>query len=117
MTRSYFTEDQKMYRVADVPKWSFDEQRVIQDILRDKGFGVNVVARVGCDRKYHDAWHVYRKDVPQLVEELFRQRFTVEVQAEGGGMASINFVYDYSGESVIDGVRRFRRNKLNGGKL
>lgn len=110
MTESYFTEDQKLYRLKEVPKWSFEECMSIHDILREKGYLVNCVARIGCDRKYHDAWEVNRKDVPRLVEQLFRQRFTVEVQAEGHGKASINFVYDYVGESVIGAVERFQRN-------
>lgn len=117
MSRSYFTEDQKMYRLKETPKWDWNEQHVIQKILCDKGYLVNCVSRVGCDRKYHDALQVQREDVPQLIEELFRQRFVVEVQAEGSYTASINFCYDYAGESVIDAVRRFRKNKLNGGKL
>ena len=106
-----------MYKVKEVPYWTWDEQHLIQDILFDKGFLVNIVSRVSCDRKYHDAWQVQREDVPQLIEELFRQRFSVEVQAEGRYKASINFNYDYSGQSVISAVQRFRKNKLNGGKL
>ena len=117
MSRSYFNESHKMYRVEDVPKWNWDEQDTIQEILFAKGYFVNIVSRVGCDRKYHDAWIVERADVPQLIEELFRQRFTVEVQSEGSYKASINFCYDYPGESVISAVRRFRKNKRNGGKL
>lgn len=117
MSKSYFTEDQKMYRLKEVPKWDWDDQKLIEQILRNKGFLVTTVSRVGCDRKYHDAWQVNREDVPQLIEELFRQRFTVEVQAEGSYKASINFCYDYFAESVISAVRKFRKNKLNGGKL
>ena len=117
MSRSYFNESHKMYRVKNVPKWTWDEQTQMQEILFNKGFLVSTVSRVGCDRKYHDAWQVQRTDVPQLIEELFRQRFTVEVQSEGSYKASINFCYDYPGESVISAVKRFRKNKLNGGKL
>ncbi|MBO6274818.1 MAG: hypothetical protein J6M91_04650 [Methanobrevibacter sp.] len=109
MTESYFTEDQKMC-ASPWPKWSFDECMLIQEILHDKGYWVNCVSRVGCDRKYHDAWHVYRKDVPRLIEQLFRQRFVVEVQAEGHGRASINFCYDYHAETVIAAVKRFWKN-------
>lgn len=109
MTESYFTEDAKM-AVTNFPKWNFDECCTIQEILIGKGYLVNIVSRVGCDRKYHDAWECNRKDVPRLVEQLFRQRFTVEVQAEGHGKASINFVYDYAAESVISAVKRFQKN-------
>ena len=109
MTEAYYTEDQKLAKI-NVPKWTFDECTTIQEILLEKGYLVNCVSRRGCDRKYHDAWQVYRKDVPRLVEQLFRQRFTVEVQAEGHGMASINFCYDYYGESVIAAVARFQKN-------
>lgn len=110
MTRSYFTEDAKMFH-SPYPKWTFEESYLIQDILMSKGYFVNCVSRVGCDRKYHDAWQVERKDIPRLIEQLFRQRITVEVQAEGHGKASINFVYDYAAESIIAAVRGFQKNK------
>jgi len=117
MTEPYFTENHKMYKFKERPRWTHKEQTRIQETLIGKGYLVNMVSRVGCDRKWHDAWQVYRADVPQLVEELFRQRLVVEVQAEGKGMASINFVYDYFGDTVVDAVGRFRKNKRNGGKL
>lgn len=110
MSEPYFTEDQKMYS-ADVPKWDFDECYIIQEILEEKGYPMNCVTRVGCDRKWHDAWQVERKDVPRLVEQLFRQRLVVEVQAEGHGKASINFVYDYYAETIIAAVKRFWKNE------
>lgn len=106
---AYFTEDQKMY-TSNFPKWNLDECYTIREILYDKGYFINCVSRVGCDRKYHDAWQVERKDVPRLVEQLFRQRLTVEVQAEGHGLASINFVYDYHASTIIAAVKRFQKN-------
>ena len=109
MSESYFNETQKLAS-ANFPKWTFQECMLIHDILREKGYLVNCVSRIGCDRKYHDAWQVYRADVPRLIEQLFRQRFTVEVQAEGHGMASINFCYDYHAETVIAAVKRFWKN-------
>ena len=117
MTEPYYTEDQKMYKPAKVPSWSWEACNQIKDILYKKGYLVNTVSRVGCDRKAHHALQVRRENIPQLIEELFRQRMVVEVQAEGKGMASINFVYDYSAESVIDAVKKFRKNKLGGGKV
>lgn len=110
MTESYFTEDQKMY-VSNFPKWTFDECYLMQEILEKKGYPMNCVSRVGCDRRWHDAWQVQRDDVPRLVEQLFRQRLVVEVQAEGHGKASINFVYDYHADTIIAAVKRFWRNK------
>lgn len=109
MTEAYFTEDQKMY-ASPYPKWTLDECYIIRDILAAKGYEVNCVLRVGCDRKYHDAWQVEREDVGRLIEQLFRQRIVVEVQAEGHGKASINFVYDYSSETIISAVKRFWKN-------
>lgn len=117
MSRSYFTEDQKLFRPSTVPKWSWDEQDVIRDVLWSKGYFCNIVTRIGCDRKSHDAIQVQREDIPQLVEELFRQRLVFELQAEGKYKASINFCYDYYASTIIDAVSRFRKNKLNGGKL
>ena len=109
MTESYFTEDAK-FVASPFPKWNMDECIRIVEILREKHYYVNCVSRVGCDRKYHDAWQVMRADVPRLVEELFKRRIAVEVQAEGKGKASINFVYDYSAETIIDAVSRFWKN-------
>jgi len=109
MTEPYYTEDSKM-AYSPYPKWTLSECELIHRILSDKGYPVNCVSRVGCDRKYHDAWQVQRDDMPRLIEQLFRQRITVEVQAEGHGKASINFCYDYSAETIIGAVKRFQKN-------
>lgn len=113
MSRAYFTEDEKMV-ASPWPRWTSKECAKIQWILvEEKGYGVDIVSRIGCDRKEHDAWQVWRKDIPQLIEQLFRQRIVVEVQAEGHNKASINFVYDYSASQIIHAVKRFQKN--NGG--
>ena len=110
MSRPYFTEDEKM-AYSPFPKWTFRECLKISEILHEKGYLINCVSRVGCDRRYHDAWQVERKDMPRLIEQLFRQRITVEVQAEGHGKASITFAYDYSAKTIIEAVGRFQNNK------
>ena len=110
MTRSYFTEDAKMFK-AHTSRWTLKDCETIHRILSEKGYSVNCVSRVGCDRKYHDAWQVQRADIPRLIEQCFRQRLVVEVQAEGHGKASINFVYDYDAVTIIDAVNRFLKNK------
>ena len=110
MTKSYFTEDAKLAFIP-CPKWTMDECLLIEDILYEKGYNVSCVSRIGCDRKFHDAWQVKREDIPRLIEQLFRQRITVEVQAEGKGMAAITFVYDYAASTIIESVRRFQKNK------
>ena len=109
MAADYFTEDQKM-AYSPWPQWTADECAEIQNILNEKGYWMNCVYRVGCDRKYHDAWQVNRADVPRLIEQLFRHRFAVEVQAEGKGMASINFCYDYHADDVIRACEKFWKN-------
>ena len=109
MSRSYFTEDQKLITLIREP-WGMNACYTIKDILNEKGYYVNCVMRIGADGKPHDALQVEREDVPQLVEQLFRQRFTVEVQAEGNGKASINFVYDYPASVVLTAVEKFQRN-------
>jgi len=110
MSRSYFTEDDKMV-MSPFPRWTHNECNNIQFILHKKGYEVNIVSRVGCDRKRHDAWLVPRKHVPFIVEQLFRQRLVVEVQAEGKLQASINFVYDYSAITIIEAVSRFQKRR------
>ena len=110
MSRAYFTEDQKLVKLVRCP-WSWDDQTTITKILREKGYNVNCVSRYACDGKPHDAWQVERADVPQLVEELFRQRIVAEFQAEGHGKAGIIFGYDYHASSIIDAVNKFRKNK------
>ena len=113
MSEPYLTEEAKM---ANSPweKWTFDECYKIREILYDKGYFINCVSRIGCDRKYHDAWQVQREDVPRLVEQLFRQRLVAEFQAEGHGLASINFCYDYHADTIISAVKRFQKNKKMG---
>ena len=110
MSEPYFTEDAKM-GYSPYPDWTPEECETIHSILLQKGYVMNCVQRVAADRIYHDAWQVQREDVPRLIEQLFRQRFTVEVQAEGHGKAAITFPYGYSGESVISAVSRFQKNK------
>ena len=81
MSRSYFTEDAKMFK-AHTSRWTLEDCETIHRILSEKGYIVNCVSRVGCDRKYHDALQVQRADIPRLIEQCFRQRLVVEVQAE-----------------------------------
>lgn len=109
-SRPYFTEEKKL-AYSPFPKWTWKESNTIRRILHNKGYFINIVSRIGCDRKSHDAWQVQRKDIPRLVEQLFRQRIVVEVQAEGRYDASINFVYDYSASQIIEAVTRFQKNK------
>lgn len=109
MTQEYLDETAKLAQ-SPWPSWSISESRTMHDELYAKGYWVNCVYRIGCDRKYHDAWQVERADIPRLIEQLFRHRFVVEVQAEGKGMASINFCYDYSASSVIRAVKKFWKN-------
>lgn len=111
MSRPYLTEEAKM-ALSPFPKWTWKESNTISRILHNKGYYINVVSRVGSDRKWHDAWLCQRKDIPRIIEQLFRQRIVVEVQAEGHGEASINFVYDYPAEQIIEAVTRFQLNKV-----
>ncbi len=110
MSRPYLTEDAKM-ALSPFPKWTWKESNAIKRNLYNRGYYINIVSRVGSDRKWHDAWLVQRKDIPRLIEQLFRQRIVVEVQAEGHGEASINFVYDYPASQIIEAVTRFQLNK------
>ena len=111
MSKSYFTEDAKM-AYSPSPKWTWEQSNTIRRILYNRGYIINTVTRVGCDRKWHDAWLVQRKDVPRLIEQLFRQRITVEIQAEGHYESSITFVYDYPASQIIEVVSRFQRNEV-----
>lgn len=111
MSRAYFTEDAKMYTPRNHTPWSLEECETITKTLEDKSYNCTCVNRVGCDRKYHDALLVNREDMPRLIEQLFRQRIVVEVQAEGHGKAAINFVYDYPAKEIITAVSRFQKNK------
>ena len=52
-----------------------------------------------------------RADVPQLVEQLFRQRLVAEFQAEGKYHAAIIFSHDFAAETSINAVSRFQKNK------
>lgn len=110
MNRSYLTEDAKLIKMV-FPRWSAKDCETIRETLYTKGYFTNCVLRIGSDGKYHDALQVEREDVPQLVEQLFRQRLVAEYQAEGNYKASINFVYDYAAETIIDAVRRFQNRR------
>jgi hypothetical protein len=110
MSRAYFTEDQKLIRFPRVA-WTFDECMLMSELMESKGYRITATSRIGCDRQPHDAWEVNRKDIPQIVEQLFRQRIPVEVQAEGRSKAGVIFVYDNSAAQVIDAIGMFQRNK------
>ena len=111
MSRSYFTEDAKLVRFKS-PAWTADECYQMTENLDKKGYSIVAgVQRIGCDGKFHDSWLVWREDIPRLIEQLFRQRIVVEVQAEGHGKASINFCYDYPASQILDAIAHFWRNK------
>ena len=110
MSMPYFTEEAKLCN-PEFPKWTGKQCTRMEEILREKGYNIMTCSRIGCDMKYHDAWQVNRKDIPRLIEQLFRQRIVVEVQAEGHGKASINFCYDYHAKHILGVVSRFQRNK------
>ena len=110
MTESYPTEEQKLVKF-EFPPFTLEESLTVHEIFRDKGYDINVVSRLGSDGRMHDAFHVERKDVPQLVEQFFRQRIAAEYQAEGKGKASIINCYDYSSETLISAIKRFHKNK------
>ena len=110
MSRSYFTEDAKLAHLK-TPRWTFDECMLIHEILWEKGYIVNCVTRRGYDGKWKEAWQVQRKDVPRLVEQLFRQRIVAEFQAEGHGNAGIIFGHPYAAETIIEAAGRFQKNK------
>lgn len=110
MSKSYFTEDAKMVTFK-TPAWTFEECSLIHEILCEKGYNMNCVSRIGYDGKMKEAWQVARKDVPRLVEQLFRQRIVAEFQAEGHGKAAIIFGYAYAADTIIEAVGRFQKNK------
>lgn len=110
MSRAYFTEDQKLVRFQRVA-WTFDECILMSELMETKGYQISAASRFGCDRQPHDAWQVERKDIPQLIEQLFRQRIPVEVQAEGKGKAGIIFVYDNTASQVINAIGMFQKNR------
>ena len=110
MSRAYFNEAQKLVRFPRVA-WTYDECFLIKDIMEGKGYNITAVSRLGCDRQPHDAWEVNRRDIPRLIEQLFRQRIPVEVQAEGKGKAAVIFVYDNSVAQIIDAVGMFQKNR------
>ena len=110
MSRAYFGEEDKLV-YSPYPKWTMKECDKIARIMNlEKDYPINCVSRIGSDRKWHDAWQVQREDVGRIIEQCFRQRLVVEVQAEGKGKASINFVYDYAGATIIQAVGRFQKN-------
>ncbi len=110
MSRSYFSQDQKLVSLTNQEPWSIDDCYCITDILYGKGYFVNCVSRIGADKKWHDSWHIKREDAPKLVEQLFRQRLVAEFEAEGHDMAAVIFSYDYPAETIISAVKRFQKN-------
>ena len=111
----YFTEDQKLVKLSR-KAWTIPQCMKIHQILTSKEYFANCVNRIGADGKWHDAIQVQREDLPTLIEMCLRQRFYVEVQAEGKGKACIIFVYDQNAEYIIEGLSRFWKNP-NGGQL
>lgn len=112
MSRPYLTREEKL-TLPRYPFWTVDETEKMRKILFKKGYPVIVITtRLGCDKEEHDAWIVPRVDVGVFIEQLSRQRLTVEVEAEGSMQSALTFVYDYKGEDVLKAVRRFQRRTV-----
>lgn len=111
MSKPYMTREDKL-ALPRYPFWTVDETSAIESILFKKGYHIIVTTtRLGCDCKEHDAWIVPRRDVGVIIEQLFRQRISVEVEAEGSMQAAIIFVYDYKASDILKAVKKFHRMK------
>ncbi|WP_407415736.1 hypothetical protein [Methanobrevibacter sp.] len=109
-TAEYLTEETKL-ATCNYPRWTSEESSIIEETLYRKGYEAHSVFRIGADREWHDALQVNRQDMGRLIEQLFRQRLVVEVQAEGHGKAAIINSYDFAGETFVSAVKRFHNNK------
>lgn len=111
MSKPYLTREEKL-ALPRYPFWTCEETDEMNHILFKKGYHVIVMTtRLGCDCKEHDAWIVPRRDVGGIIEQLFRQRIAVEVEAEGSMQAAIIFVYDYKAAAILNAVKKFQKNK------
>ena len=109
MSKPYLSQEEKLSQ-PHFPLWSHQGSEEMRSILHRKDYHIIVpTTRKGYDGKEHNSWVVYRKDIPKFIEQLFRQRINVEVEAIGQFEADIIFVSDPKESEMIRIVKKFRK--------
>ena len=109
MSKPYLSEEEKLCQ-PHYPLWSHESTETMRTILHKKNYHVIVpTTRKGYDGREHNSWVIYRKDIPKFIEQCFRQRLNIEVEAIGQFEADIIFVSDPSEEQMLKLVRRFQK--------
>ncbi|MBQ2653050.1 MAG: hypothetical protein IJF83_05800 [Methanobrevibacter sp.] len=111
MSRPYLTIEDKFIQ-PHYALWSHEASEKIKSTLMKKGYFIIVpTTRKGYDNKEHNSWVVYRKEIGVILEQLFRQRVNVEVEATGTFEADIIFVSDPHETDMLKIVKRFQKIK------
>ena len=110
MSRSYMNDTQKILLNGGMndflANWTCKQRQQVHDEFYKKGYRVYALSRFDHTATAHDALIISRFDVGPIMEYLFQQRITVEVEAEGREEVSLILVYNNSAEDVLKNIKR-----------
>lgn len=110
MSKPYITDSEKIRANGGITSWSatwdLDERQDVHDAFYRKGYRVYALTRFDHNAVSHDALIISRWDVAVIVEYLFQQRITVEIEAEGREEVALILVYDNSVKDVLKNIKK-----------
>lgn len=110
MSKPYINDSQKIISNGGITSWSANwntsERQQIHDLFYRKGYRVYTLTRFDHNAVAHDALIISRFDVGTIMEYLFQQRITVEIEAEGREEVSLILVYDNPVEDIIKNIKK-----------
>lgn len=110
MSKPYINDSQKIISNGGITSWSANwntsERQQIHDLFYRKGYRVYALTRFDHNAVAHDALIISRWDVSVIIEYLFQQRITVEIEAEGREEVGLILVYDNTVEDILKNIRK-----------
>ena len=110
MSKPYINDCQKIVANGGISSWEAnwneDDRQEIHDAFYKKGYRVYALSRFDHTATAHDALIISRWDVGILMEYLFQQRITVEIEAEGREEVGLILVYNTSAEDILKNIRK-----------
>lgn len=110
MSKPYLNDSQKIVANGGIndflANWTCKERQKVHEVFYRKGYRVYALSRFDHTATAHDALIISRFDVGPIMEYLFQQRITVEIEAEGREEVALILVYNNSAEDVLKNIKR-----------
>ncbi len=110
MSKTYITDSEKIMVNDGITSWAatwdVDERQDVHDAFYRKGYRVYALTRFDHNAVAHDALIISRWDVGTIMEYLFQQRITVEIEAEGREEVALILVYDNPVKDILKNIRK-----------